>query len=409
MDINDLSKVLTNYDKTGMTWAQGDFNGDGTVDINDLSNVLTNYDKTVGVVRRRHQPPCPSRVRWPCWPRAWSVCWPTPGGSGSNQRRSIGSPLRTIAENVCWDDNLTVVPTAQRRCGRWSMCGSAQSLHSRFAIRLPQSAVHPAASMVGRGIKVPHGRDAMSHNWLPRRARRAARPRFSQVGFFAHRRRRFHAHRIAGGHHDHRHLDRAIAARRAGGKGGCTYYDLRQPTQTACLGLPAPRGAPGLPTCRRLGILLVRRSGPRLQQKAARRMALQPPSVHRATGVARPRDRRQGRRPRPDCHNCTARLHVSHAPPGRFSIRLCIRAYSYNLSPLPANVARADYAGSFGEILAGPNLGLAGRTGQPGARGFVDRQLLEYLRRLMHGRVLRSPHLQDCRDHGRHELYRARR
>ena len=48
MDINDLSKVLTNYDKTGMQWADGDFNGDGTVDISDLSNVLTNYDKTAG-------------------------------------------------------------------------------------------------------------------------------------------------------------------------------------------------------------------------------------------------------------------------------------------------------------------------------------------------------------------------
>jgi hypothetical protein len=46
VNINDLSKVLTNYDKTGMQWADGDFNGDGTVNISDLSNVLTNYDKT---------------------------------------------------------------------------------------------------------------------------------------------------------------------------------------------------------------------------------------------------------------------------------------------------------------------------------------------------------------------------
>ena len=48
VNISDLSKVLTNYDKTGMTWADGDFNGDGTVNISDLSNVLTNYDKTAG-------------------------------------------------------------------------------------------------------------------------------------------------------------------------------------------------------------------------------------------------------------------------------------------------------------------------------------------------------------------------
>jgi hypothetical protein len=49
VDINDLSKVLTNYNKTGLTWADGDFNGDGQVDINDLSNVLTNYNKSVGL------------------------------------------------------------------------------------------------------------------------------------------------------------------------------------------------------------------------------------------------------------------------------------------------------------------------------------------------------------------------
>jgi hypothetical protein len=48
VNIADLSKVLTNYDKTGMQWADGDFNGDNTVNISDLSNVLTNYDKTAG-------------------------------------------------------------------------------------------------------------------------------------------------------------------------------------------------------------------------------------------------------------------------------------------------------------------------------------------------------------------------
>jgi hypothetical protein len=48
VDINDLSKVLTNYDKTNMQWADGDFDGSGTVDIQDLSKILTNYDKTAG-------------------------------------------------------------------------------------------------------------------------------------------------------------------------------------------------------------------------------------------------------------------------------------------------------------------------------------------------------------------------
>jgi uncharacterized membrane protein len=48
VDINDLSRVLTNYDKTEKTWADGDFNNDGKVDINDLSVVLTNYDHSLG-------------------------------------------------------------------------------------------------------------------------------------------------------------------------------------------------------------------------------------------------------------------------------------------------------------------------------------------------------------------------
>jgi hypothetical protein len=46
VNIEDLSKVLANYDKNGMTWDDGDFNGDGKVDISDLSNLLSNYDKT---------------------------------------------------------------------------------------------------------------------------------------------------------------------------------------------------------------------------------------------------------------------------------------------------------------------------------------------------------------------------
>jgi probable HAF family extracellular repeat protein len=48
VNIQDLSKVLTNYDATGKLWADGDFNGDGTVNISDLSNVLTNYDRSMG-------------------------------------------------------------------------------------------------------------------------------------------------------------------------------------------------------------------------------------------------------------------------------------------------------------------------------------------------------------------------
>ena len=48
MDINDLTVVLANYNRTGMTWTQGEFTGDGTVDINDLTIVLANHNASVG-------------------------------------------------------------------------------------------------------------------------------------------------------------------------------------------------------------------------------------------------------------------------------------------------------------------------------------------------------------------------
>ena len=48
VDINDLTIVLANYNKTGMAWNQGEFTGSGTVDINDLTIVLANYNTTSG-------------------------------------------------------------------------------------------------------------------------------------------------------------------------------------------------------------------------------------------------------------------------------------------------------------------------------------------------------------------------
>jgi hypothetical protein len=48
VDINDLTRVLTNYNQTGMTWTMGDFNGDGRVDINDLTIVLAHYNQSLG-------------------------------------------------------------------------------------------------------------------------------------------------------------------------------------------------------------------------------------------------------------------------------------------------------------------------------------------------------------------------
>jgi hypothetical protein len=49
VDIADLSVLLTDFDKTGMAWAQGDFTGDGVAGIEDLGKLLTNFDKSVGV------------------------------------------------------------------------------------------------------------------------------------------------------------------------------------------------------------------------------------------------------------------------------------------------------------------------------------------------------------------------
>jgi hypothetical protein len=48
VDINDLTIVLSNFGRTGMTWSQGEFTASGTVDINDLTVVLSNFGKTSG-------------------------------------------------------------------------------------------------------------------------------------------------------------------------------------------------------------------------------------------------------------------------------------------------------------------------------------------------------------------------
>ena len=48
VDINDLTIVLAHYNKSGLTWAQGEFTGSGTVDINDLTIVLAHYNQTLG-------------------------------------------------------------------------------------------------------------------------------------------------------------------------------------------------------------------------------------------------------------------------------------------------------------------------------------------------------------------------
>ena len=47
---NDLNTVLSNFNQTGMTWAQGDFNYDGTVNGTDLNTVLSNFNQHLSVV-----------------------------------------------------------------------------------------------------------------------------------------------------------------------------------------------------------------------------------------------------------------------------------------------------------------------------------------------------------------------
>jgi autotransporter-associated beta strand protein len=48
VDVNDLTRVLTSYNKSGMTWSLGDFNYDAKVDVNDLTIVLTAYNQSLG-------------------------------------------------------------------------------------------------------------------------------------------------------------------------------------------------------------------------------------------------------------------------------------------------------------------------------------------------------------------------
>jgi hypothetical protein len=56
----DVAILLANYNKTGMAWARDDFDGNQTVDINDLSTLLTNYDKSFAASAGIHAVPEPS-------------------------------------------------------------------------------------------------------------------------------------------------------------------------------------------------------------------------------------------------------------------------------------------------------------------------------------------------------------
>jgi hypothetical protein len=62
VNVDDLSRVLANYDKGGMTWSQGDFTGDATVDVSDLSILLSHYDQTMSASAGLKAVPEPSGV-----------------------------------------------------------------------------------------------------------------------------------------------------------------------------------------------------------------------------------------------------------------------------------------------------------------------------------------------------------
>jgi hypothetical protein len=47
VNFNDLLILASNYNKTGATYATGDFDGDGAVNFNDLLTLARNYNKTL--------------------------------------------------------------------------------------------------------------------------------------------------------------------------------------------------------------------------------------------------------------------------------------------------------------------------------------------------------------------------
>jgi len=80
VDINDLSVVLTNYDKTGWVGPWAISNNDGKSDINDLSVVLTTTTRAWD-----RPPPASGRARagtFGCWPRLAGLCVLAVSGEG---------------------------------------------------------------------------------------------------------------------------------------------------------------------------------------------------------------------------------------------------------------------------------------------------------------------------------------
>ena len=64
VDVHDLNMVLTNYDKTGMTWSTAISTATAPWTSDDLNVVLTNYDTTGQSAAGTR--PFPSLRRLPC-------------------------------------------------------------------------------------------------------------------------------------------------------------------------------------------------------------------------------------------------------------------------------------------------------------------------------------------------------
>ena len=62
VDVNDLTIVLSDFGRSGMTWSGGDFNGDGKVDTNDLTILLSNFGATSNAPGNIQAVPEPSTV-----------------------------------------------------------------------------------------------------------------------------------------------------------------------------------------------------------------------------------------------------------------------------------------------------------------------------------------------------------
>jgi hypothetical protein len=58
VDVTDLGILATNWQSTGRSFSQGDFNYDGIVDVTDLGILATNWSVNAGTRRGIFRPGC---------------------------------------------------------------------------------------------------------------------------------------------------------------------------------------------------------------------------------------------------------------------------------------------------------------------------------------------------------------